>query len=657
MRRFLFGLGLSMFLAVPAAAHHNWAAFFDVEGDVEFEGVIESIQFRNPHVRVTFLVDGGTPDEKTYWTESNSVAALTRMGVTKELLTVGTRVRVAGYPSRADTYGVFMNHMLLPDGQEIVFLRTAEPRWPDAQRIGNTDIAHGRVHEEDFSKRPTSIFSVWNTIFGAEGSHRALRYPVGSISINYAEPRGVGSCVSKDLWEQMGSPYPMQIVDNDDGSITVHVEEYDTIRTVHMNIEHKDPGTVKNNLGYSNGYMEDGKLFVTTTFAGSNSPVVFKETFQLSEDHNRLEYTNTLSNPETGASAENAKWWEYQPNSFVQAYDCISGDASIANASTDEVQANKATVTRILEVKGTPDYRTVAKEVFSKDHKVLRNEFENLIYNADDPKIYAVAEPDYQAITERTNTIERIFGEGDRVAAMVRVRGKHTGNLYGIPATGKSFNIITTAIFKLANGKIVESWYLAEEAGLLVQLGARIPARVDGKVNLPPVHDDVRTYDEALAEHLASPKDTPEWRHTRLLLSYKSQPENRPADYTWKGRARPYSNLQRGGIDVLVKRAAELNVEGSHGQSMSDRRDMVGHVISEGNMAVMTFRLTARNSGPLFSAPASGHALHDWEIGFAEFDGDTWVNAWWMADELGFLLSIGNQEALEFLGGGAPQER
>lgn len=323
MRGFLFGLGLSLFLAVPAAAHHNWAAFFDVEGDVEFEGVISSIQFRNPHVRVTFLVDGGTPNEKTYWTESNSVAALTRMGVTKDLLAVGTKVRVAGYPSRADTNGVFMNHMLLPDGHEIIFLRTAEARWPDAQRIGNTDIAHGRVHEEDFSKRPTSIFSVWNTIYGAEGSHQALRYPRDGLGVSYAEPRGVGSCVSKDVWMEMGSPYPMQIVDNNDGTITVHVEEYDTIRTVHMNIEHNDPGTVKNNLGYSTGYMEDGKLYVTTTFKGSNSSVVFKETFQLSEDHNRLEYTNTLSNPETGVSVDNAKWWEYQPNSFVQPYDCV----------------------------------------------------------------------------------------------------------------------------------------------------------------------------------------------------------------------------------------------------------------------------------------------------------------------------------------------
>jgi len=214
--------------------------------------------------------------------------------------------------------------LLVDQHREIVFLRTAEARWPEeSTRIGSADYAHGLLPQEDFSERPTSIFAVWTTIFGAEGSHQALRYPRQGFSINYAEPRGTGNCVSKDVWTEMGSPYPMQLLDNGDGTVTIHVEEYDTIRTVHMDIEHNDPGAVKNNLGYSTGYMEEGKLFVTTTFAGSGSPIVLKETFQLSEDHNRLEYTNTLSNSETGVSVDNARWWEFQPNSYVQPYDCI----------------------------------------------------------------------------------------------------------------------------------------------------------------------------------------------------------------------------------------------------------------------------------------------------------------------------------------------
>ena len=320
--RILVALFFLIVMTNHSAAHHNWRALYDVESDIEIEGVVSSIVWRNPHVRVSFTVDAGTANEKVYTTASNSVAALTRMNVTDEVLTVGTRVRVAGYRSRTRDDDFFMNHLLLPNGREIVFLRTAEPRWPDASRIGNTDRAHGRVVEDDFSKRPTSIFAVWNTIYGAEGSHQALKFPPGRFSIDYKTARGSGNCTTKDVWAQMGAPYPIQMIDKDD-IVVIHAEEFDTIREVHMGIAHIDPGTHTNNLGYSTGRMNDGRLLVTTTFAGSNSPIQLDETFELSTDHNRLLYTSTLVNPESNnAPTVNNKWWEYQPGAFVQPYDC-----------------------------------------------------------------------------------------------------------------------------------------------------------------------------------------------------------------------------------------------------------------------------------------------------------------------------------------------
>lgn len=331
---------------------------------------------------------------------------------------------------------------------------------------------------------------------------------------------------------------------------------------------------------------------------------------------------------------------------------CLGFPLSVLAETTAEEAANAAVVARILEVKGTPKYRAVAKEVFAEDHKVLRNEFENLIYNADDPVLKPASEPDYVAISERVNTIERLVADGDLVAAMIRVAGKHTGNLYGIPATGKSFDIVTNAIFRMKDGKIAESWYLSQEAQLLMDLGVPLPKRVDGKANLPPVYDDVRTFDEDLAAHLAKPQDSAEWHNKTLLLAYKSKPENRPV--TWEGR-RPYSNLERGGINDIIARAEVLGVEGSHGQSMSGRQDMIAYTLADEDEGIIVFRLTADNSGPLYGIPASGHKLHDWELGWARFDGPgKWTDAWWLADELGFVLTVGGQdgspESLNFFG-------
>lgn len=340
----------------------------------------------------------------------------------------------------------------------------------------------------------------------------------------------------------------------------------------------------------------------------------------------------------------------------IAAISLLLGYSYLALAASAQVEANKAVVKRYLEVMGTTEFAAVATASEAANHKLLRHEFENLKYNADDPVLAEVMQPELEAITDRTNAIIQLIGEGDTVAARLQMTGTHKGNLYGIPVTGKAIDIALAAVFKLESGKIVESWFMAEEARLLRQLGARLPARQDGKINLPPVYHDTHTFNSALQELMANPFDTPEYRHKRLLLAYKAV--DKPADYiSWAmgqhGRTtgRPYSNLVQGGIDNIVERGAELGVEGSHGRSMSEREDMIGTVISEGNLAMFSFRLTAINSGPLYGIPPSGNPIHDWEVGFAEFEGDKWTNAWYMGDELGFLLSIGNNAALDFLGG------
>ena len=73
--------------------------------------------------------------------------------------------------------------------------------------------------------------------------------------------------------------------------------------------------------------------------------------------------------------------------------------------------------------------------------------------------------PDYH-----TN-IEDLIAKGDTVVARVTMTGTHTGNFWGIPATGKRVNLTGIYIVRIANGKIVEHW--GEENGVIVikQLG------------------------------------------------------------------------------------------------------------------------------------------------------------------------------------------
>ena len=111
---------------------------------------------------------------------------------------------------------------------------------------------------------------------------------------------------------------------------------------------------------------------------------------------------------------------------------CLGYSASVTAETTAAEAANEALVTRLLEVKGTAQYQQVAREVLTEDHKVLRHEFENLLYHSDDPLLKPASDPDYIAITERVNTIERLIGDGNLVAAQIRVQGKHTLSLIHI---------------------------------------------------------------------------------------------------------------------------------------------------------------------------------------------------------------------------------
>ena len=73
--------------------------------------------------------------------------------------------------------------------------------------------------------------------------------------------------------------------------------------------------------------------------------------------------------------------------------------------------------------------------------------------------------PDYQTV------IEDILGEGDKVAARIRMSGTNTGQFMGIPATGKRVEFTGMYIARIANGKIVEHWGEEDSVSLLQQLG------------------------------------------------------------------------------------------------------------------------------------------------------------------------------------------
>ena len=69
------------------------------------------------------------------------------------------------------------------------------------------------------------------------------------------------------------------------------------------------------------------------------------------------------------------------------------------------------------------------------------------------------------------HVIHDLIAEGDRVVARVTGSGTHTGELMGIPPTGKRLEMTGIVIYRIEGGKIVERWAQHNVLGLMQQLG------------------------------------------------------------------------------------------------------------------------------------------------------------------------------------------
>jgi predicted ester cyclase len=68
--------------------------------------------------------------------------------------------------------------------------------------------------------------------------------------------------------------------------------------------------------------------------------------------------------------------------------------------------------------------------------------------------------------------VEDIFSEGDNVAWIVRVTGTHTGEMVGIPPSGRSIELVSPNIGRVRDGRAAEHWADQSMFQFLSQIGA-----------------------------------------------------------------------------------------------------------------------------------------------------------------------------------------
>jgi steroid delta-isomerase-like uncharacterized protein len=78
----------------------------------------------------------------------------------------------------------------------------------------------------------------------------------------------------------------------------------------------------------------------------------------------------------------------------------------------------------------------------------------------------------YRAFPDLHVEVEDVIAEGDKVVGRNTVTGTHQGDYLGIQPTGKSIKYDEIFIFRFVNGRVAETWGVADVLSQLRQLGA-----------------------------------------------------------------------------------------------------------------------------------------------------------------------------------------
>ncbi len=327
-------------LTSSAWSHHSVRAFYDDQTVRSLDGTVTRIRWVNPHIMFEIERTNDSGQRETWEVESGSINFLERDGINRDDIAVGDAVTVSGYTSRHGRNAMVASYVTLENGENVTLWPGLFGGGTDAGLTARSNDAAEAV-PESVDNAARSLFHVWSV--GADSSGRDGS--VGTLPLRPAARAAretydpltddtALSCIPQGMPGIMDNPFPMELVDRG-SEILIRTEEWDVVRTVHMDGASAADNQPATPHGYSIGRWDGDTLIVETTSIDwpffddigtpMSSEVSTVEHYWLSDDGQRLNMEMTVTDPVTFTEPVEltGAYWVLVPGEQIKPYQCV----------------------------------------------------------------------------------------------------------------------------------------------------------------------------------------------------------------------------------------------------------------------------------------------------------------------------------------------